>query len=202
MYENIFSLFPTALYTANIDRKFSSSELDFVKTLSQNINNNKENVSSKDKYVIENELFHSLKDFCQLHLNHYYNDVVKPKNDSTIRITQSWLNFSQKGQGHHQHIHANSYLSGVFYINTNPDDNITFLRGYDTPIEIGSSDYNPWNSLSWRVPVDTGMLLIFPSSLLHFVPPVTGDKTRISLSFNSFPVGVIGNGIDATELYI
>ena len=46
----------------------------------------------------------------------------------------------------------------------------------------------------------TGKLILFPSSAQHMVPQVQGEETRISLSFNTFPVGMIGEEVDLTGL--
>ena len=48
----------------------------------------------------------------------------------------------------------------------------------------------------------TGDLVLFPSSLTHMVETVQGEATRISLSFNTFPVGSIGEGVDLTGLRV
>lgn len=48
--------------------------------------------------------------------------------------------------------------------------------------------------------VKDGDLLIFPSSLIHDVPKVVGDKQRISIAFNSFLKGNLGDMSYSTEL--
>ena len=46
--------------------------------------------------------------------------------------------------------------------------------------------FNIWNSDSWWIPVETGELFMFPSSLTHQVVTKKGNNTRISLAFNTF----------------
>jgi hypothetical protein len=55
---------------------------------------------------------------------------------------------------------------------------------------------------AWWFEVGTGDLVLFPSSLTHMVETVKGDQTRISLSFNTFPVGNIGEEVSLTGLQI
>ena len=43
-------------------------------------------------------------------------------------------------------------------------------------------------------------LILFPSRLTHMVETVKGEDTRISLSFNTFPVGLVGEEMDLTGL--
>jgi hypothetical protein len=52
------------------------------------------------------------------------------------------------------------------------------------------------------LPVGTGDLLLFPSSLMHMVDNTVSKDTRISLSFNTFPVGTIGKEINADALHL
>jgi|TARA_R110000772_G_scaffold157927_1_gene269184 hypothetical protein len=69
-------------------------------------------------------------------------------------------------------------------------------------LEVQTKDYNAWNSQTWWLPVEEGALLLFPSSLQHSVPPVEGEKDRISLSFNTFPVGDLGRNVFLNELRV
>ena len=43
-------------------------------------------------------------------------------------------------------------------------------------------------------------LILFPSNLTHYVPPVEGESDRISLSFNVFPYGILGSEENLTHL--
>ena len=48
----------------------------------------------------------------------------------------------------------------------------------------------------------TGNIFLFPSSLTHMVETKQGENTRISLSFNVFVKGTIGNNKNLTELIL
>ena len=48
----------------------------------------------------------------------------------------------------------------------------------------------------------TGDVILFPSSLTHMVETKQGDNTRISLAFNVFIKGTVGNNKNLTELII
>ena len=86
---------------------------------------------------------------------------------------QSWANVSPKGGGGHvAHAHAGT-LSGVFFVSV-----------------VGSQDfcYRPPDAgffgspAAACVPVASGDVLVFPSFMLHHVPPFAGE--RISIAFN------------------
>ena len=101
------------------------------------------------------------------------------------------------------HAHPNSLISGVFYINSDDkfDKIKLFKQQYET-IQLEIKEWNIWNSKSWWFPVKTGDIILFPSSLTHMVENKQGDNTRISLAFNVFIKGIIGNNKDLTELML
>jgi hypothetical protein len=74
------------------------------------------------------------------------------------------------------------------------DEELFFIRELPTRPNMGN------NSESWWFEATAGKLILFPSSLTHMVPEVKGDDVRISLSFNTFPVGVVGEEMDLTGL--
>jgi hypothetical protein len=88
----------------------------------------------------------------------------------------------------------------VFYVQTNPDDRIYFYKDGWQQIKFPTDHWNDYNSESWWFDAYAGRLILFPSSLTHMVPTVQGEQTRISLSFNTFPVGVVGEEMDLTGL--
>jgi uncharacterized protein (TIGR02466 family) len=133
-------------------------------------------------------------------VDEYFKATVNPKHAVNLRITQSWVNYSEPGQFHHKHAHPNSYVSGVFYVQTNENDKIYFYKDGYQQIKFPPEKWNEWNSESWWFEAAEGKLILFPSNLTHMVPTVEGDVVRTSLSFNSFPVGVVGEELDLTGL--
>jgi len=133
----------------------------------------------------------------------YFDKVVCTDNSIVPYITQSWLNYTKTDQFHHHHSHANSYVSGVFYVNADKEvDKIAFHKRSLPTIELHKTEYNIFNSNSWWYPVKTGDIILFPSFLIHGVDKKKGTNTRISLSFNVFIKGKIGNKLQLTELML
>jgi hypothetical protein len=98
-------------------------------------------------------------------------------------------------------MHPNSFVSGVFYPQSDKEtDKIYFYKDGYEPLKIPTQNYNNWNSDSWWLEADPGRLYLFPSSLNHMVETVNGTDTRISLSFNTFPVGIVGEDSELTGL--
>ena len=96
------------------------------------------------------------------------------------------------------------YVSGVFYIAAQKEvDSITFYKpNPEERIKLHVTKPNPFNSTNLRFPVETGNVFLFPSRLIHGVDRKKGTNTRISLSFNVFMKGKIGDNSDLTELIL
>ena len=166
---------------------------------------------SKENYILNDNDLPKLKKFIESAINDYVENVLvggELENDLSFKITQSWLNLSKPDSvGHYMHSHPNSLISGVFYIKADPNlDTISFTNNYlffDTiSFQSRVKKFNTFNSHRWRIPVSTGDLFLFPSNLPHEVDSVGGKEDRISLSFNTFPFGVLGSKSSLTELRI
>ena len=195
---NMHNLFPTPV--GMFDREVTDAEREFALGLPQH--SNMGNTTSDDAEVLKREEFTALREFCEASVQEYLTTVHAPKNQVRMRITQSWCNYTKPGQFHHKHAHPNSFISGVFYLQTTAEDKIYFYRDGYQQIKMPSENWNVWNSESWWFEAPQGRLILFPSSLTHMVETVKGENTRISLSFNTFPVGHVGDDKSLTGLYL
>lgn len=197
----IHNLFPTPVGRYELGRDLTAKELSFLKN--QETRSNMGNTTSKDNTILKNKELTKLRDFLETSISEYFKTVYNPKHQVNLKITQSWTNYTENGQYHHKHAHPNSFVSGVFYVQANKEkDKIYFYRDAYQQIKFPPSEWNVWNSESWWFEVGTGNLILFPSSLTHMVETVQHDQTRISLSFNTFPVGVVGDEMDLTGLQL
>lgn len=197
---NIKDLFPIPVGMVDMDKPYSKKELSFI--LKQEKRVNMGNTTSEDSKILDNSALKSLRLWLEEQVKKYFYTTTNPKYDARLRITQSWINYTAQGQHHHKHSHPNSYISGVLYIQTNPDDKIYFHREGHQHIKFTPQEWNMWNSESWWYEAITGRLILFPSSLSHMVPSVEGEQTRISLSFNTYPYGILGEEKDLTGLIL
>jgi uncharacterized protein (TIGR02466 family) len=108
-------------------------------------------------------------------------------------LKEMWVNVLDTGGRQAMHNHANSFISGVAYLTrTHPDARTVFMR------PLGGTDFSfkndhagvhtgPYNADKWiSMPPEPGDVVLFPSYLLHAVPPNPGER-RISLAFNAIP---------------
>jgi uncharacterized protein (TIGR02466 family) len=202
MKSEVISLFSVPLYVTNIDRKLSYAELNGLSENYKNLYRNTSNWTSLDSNVLDDTDLVGLKDFIQQHLETYLKEIISPKDPIEIYITQSWVNVNNQGDSHHQHTHPNSILSGVFYIDVEEKDGIIFLDSKPNYFSIDTDNPSYLNSAIYHLNVFSGDLVIFPSTLIHYVEKTISSKSRISLSFNTFIRGTIGNARHLSQLHL
>ena len=195
---NVEYLFPAPVSMIELDNAISADEITFIKKQDKIVNFS--NYSSKNNHLLDCLELKNLKEQLQLHLKNVFEKIYCPTNDVEIYITQSWANFTTKNQSHHKHNHPNSFLSGVYYVDAK-DDRIIFCKDdLKELLRIESKSWNIFNSNTWWYPVKTGTLIVFPSYLTHMVDIYLKDTPRISIAFNSFLKGRIGNSEYLTQL--
>ena len=200
----IENLFPTPIYMTNMDRPFTKQELQFVIEQKKHCVNNTGNINTKYNYILNRKEFKNIKKFIDKSCKDYLEKIISPKNNIELYITQSWLNYTEQNQYHHKHAHPNSVVSGVLYFDCDKEnDQIQFTNPVSyQQIKPEIKDFNIWNSETWWFALETGQLVMFPSSTTHQVDTKKGTNTRISLAFNTFYKGTIGSNSNLTELIL
>jgi uncharacterized protein (TIGR02466 family) len=148
----------------------------------------------------------NLKEFIEQHIKIYVKEIFNPKKELDFYITQSWLNVVEPGGNIATHYHANSIISGTFYVSTEEDDRITFSdpnAKVKELINFEQKGFTPWNANTWFFPANNNELILFPSWIEHEVAPNENATTdRISISFNTFVRGTLGMQDDLNELIL
>ncbi len=193
-------LFPTPLYITNINKPISTQQKEYL--LNAPKIENMGNLRGEDGYILNQPMFAELKDFIMQCIKEYVDSVYATK-DLDVYITQSWANYTKPKEFHHKHSHPNSFISGVFYVNAKPkEDMIKFYKERSAIFDFMPKQPNNYNSNDVAILVETGDLVLFPSNFVHEVPPTTSNETRISIAFNTFIRGYIGDEKSATALYL
>tara|TARA_R110000796_G_scaffold60057_1_gene138620 strand:- start:1975 stop:2601 length:627 start_codon:yes stop_codon:yes gene_type:complete len=199
----VHGIFATPIYVSHLDRSFTKKEKQFVENSKKDAYANLGNYISKDKYVLNKPSFSNLKKDLLKQVDNYSKEVICPENKIKLNITQSWLNYTTKNQYHHEHSHSNSFLSGVLYIKANPElDKIHFHKDVSKGLNIKTKNFNSYNAPEWIFNTGDSMVILFPSYLVHSVKFKTEDNERISLAFNVFVKGKIGDYHSITELVL
>ncbi len=199
---HVHSLFPTPI--AQSHRDLTSKELEFLeKEYSKERKFNSTNELSKDNRILDKHEMNDLRIDLTAMINNYLYSVWQPANEIRAYITASWLCFNKTGDSHNKHNHGNSIISGVYYIDSDETDRLNFLAPKENPLGlyIRTKNFNLFNSPNWWLPTPKGSVLLFPSSLFHYVEPTINPNTRISLAFNTYVKGQI-NDEDQMELVL
>lgn len=197
----IHNLFPTPIGSFKMDREFTKEEKNFI--LGLETRPNQGNTTSKDNNLFDREELKDVYEFAKESVNKYLQGVYAPKNDVSLYVTQSWANYTQPGGFHHKHAHPNSFVSGVLYIQADPEkDKIYFYRDGYQQLKLPTENYNPYNSESWWFEAIPGQLYLFPSGTTHMVQNTESADTRVSISFNTFLKGNVGEDVDLTGLHL
>ena len=108
-------------------------------------------------------------------------------------IKEMWVNVLDTGGRQAMHNHANSFISGVVYLTpTHPGSQTVFMKSPGGTEFMFRNDHqgmtpNEFSGDKWISPApEPGDLVLFPSYLMHAVPPNQGAR-RITLSFNAIP---------------
>jgi uncharacterized protein (TIGR02466 family) len=105
-------------------------------------------------------------------------------------VKEIWLNVLERGGSQFMHSHANSFVSGVVYVNAPHASARTMFRrnaGGNEFVFRNDLPAGHFSSDTWVVPeIAAGDLVLYPSYLLHGVPPNEGDQ-RITVAFNAIP---------------
>lgn len=159
-----------------------------------------DNTKSQRTDLLEHKELFDLKKFCSECIQHYSLEVCGSRKE--IDIQQSWSNLAYKNDMHNEHFHANSYLSGVFYLRNDTTPIMFHADGLiekyffsvrpeiapDVQVEIDQGKrYLPSIGGIMAVAAKPGTLLVFSSRSTHSVPPNMSDNPRLSIAFNTFP---------------
>ena len=189
--KNIYPLFATAIYKNKLNISLNNSELSAV----YNLNSAKQILGtqlSNDKFILECPELSRIKSILLDEVKEYFNSVMGYEFE--IYITNSWCNVAGYNEGQTLHNHANSIVSGVFYLNVDDSQpSITFVN--PTPpflLNMRSTEYNMFNSLEFDIPIEDNTVILFPSQCFHYVRQNPTNNNRISIAFNTFIKGKIG----------
>lgn len=118
-------------------------------------------------------------------------------------MTTSWITENKTGEEMTRHRHLNSVYSGVLYFDKvdeahprlsfeNPME--IFSRNTIEPVAFGTMyNRNPFNADEYHADIKEGLMLLFPSYLIHKHGSYKSKIPRRSLAFNLFPIGKLSD---------
>ena len=115
-----------------------------------------------------------------------------------LKISQMWANKSESDNWHHIHNHPFSIISAIFYVTDSPAETWFSVENFwvanygKHPLPL-TEDFTKCPHIIHKQQSVKGKLILFPSHLLHSVSEHKGEKPRYTISFNTFPTGIVGD---------
>ena len=141
------------------------------------------NLQKRKEYEpLVDKILNTTKEVCKIYEYEY----------ESIEITSLWINIAKEKNFHSPHTHSNNIFSGVWYPTECKTTPIMFIdprqqNGQWAPKRKKSNNFTA-TLVSLLNKKNIGY--IFPSWLMHYVPPVTGN--RVSMSWNVLLRGEYG----------
>jgi len=182
-------IFPTTIFLEEINNLNLESYQEHVKNL--NLNSSEKSGSyTTSSNILENSLFQKLK-YVILNRSSTYIDELG-FNYESLQISNSWGNILNKNEIIPRHSHANSYVSGCFYLTEGSPIQFYNPLHQKYTFSATSKDNVGFRGLKdYKITPKKGMLIIFPSWIDHTALP-SETNNRISIAFNIIPKGNFG----------
>jgi len=198
--DELLQIFPIPVLITKYEPSIEE-EFKFIENLRYVEQKENKNFKSDDTYLLKHKELSKIKDFINTSLNKYTQNILQTK--QRLVVTQAWTNRNPPNSKHHEHVHPNSIISGVFYFRQSKTlPPIQFNKSVQDGIKLNPEKYNQLNSETFLLPMTDGELVLFPSSLRHSVPINRGNETRYSMSFNTFSIDELGSRDSLTHLNI
>jgi uncharacterized protein (TIGR02466 family) len=194
----VFPLFSTPVYVNNVG-EFERPDiraLEYSSTLGGFAYNF---LSSVDKNVLDRPSFQAVRTLVMQEVNAYGRDVLGVSKSIEFYITNSWINIHKRGQSAGPHVHHNSLISGVLYLQvTESSGDLVFHRNdlslipFPPSLDLDMDAFNIYNCKTWAYRPKTNDICLFPSVVMHSADFNGSDEERWCLAFNVFVRGDIG----------
>lgn len=204
----IYNLFPTPVFENQID--LSKYNIDLLLNKEFEYMENKSAKITKDKNVLETVGLEQLKKELLFNLELYTKNFLKVY-DKKIKwyLQKSWVNKHETGDWGQPHYHANSLISGVLYLETNDETGeisfecpTNYRPIFPLSCNLEFTERTIENSTTYFLKPKNGLLILFPSSLLHAIKENKSETNRYSLAFNFHIEGELMNENDLDYLRI
>lgn len=204
---HIFNLFPIPLYvtvyegdTTEMVKYFDSCEMNPA-------HGSGYGMISKNSYIVDNPVCKDFADFAMYHFRKFATEVMR-YDYAELQFAQSWLTYKSPGQFHKAHTHPNTLLAGVFYYEFEPGDAAicfskeikSFGRSYLEPSLLPDYQNYPYSQEEIYFQPQQNNFIIFPSYVMHGVPPNKTNKIRKALGINALTKGKLGDKETISEI--
>lgn len=193
----VMPLFPIPIYISKIeDISKAKEQVKHLEFKRLGIDNGD---STINKRILDDPAFQQMRSDIMKHVENFTKNSLKISNHIVFKIQNSWAMKHKKGDFSQNHLHVNSILSGIVYLDVDKisgnlvlhkDPNYSNL--FPPAIDLPFDERNIFNSKTWSFTPEEGQIFIFPSNLTHSVETSMSDNLRYCIAFNLFPSGSLG----------
>jgi len=193
--KKIHYMWPVVLQEENIGVR--QEYIDYVKGIDYKRVKQDNGSCSTDYDLLDNEVFKDLKETIINRSEFYLQDLFSQKK-LELEIIASWCMKHKKGDFAQPHYHHNSYLSGVYYLQSDEHTGRLLFQRDDKENTLNDTikpDVWRWNDINggtYYIDAEPGNLIIFPSRLVHETHINKSELDRYCIAFNIMPRGLLG----------
>ena len=205
MRPQVHSLFPTPIFQSEIPLK--EGWLEHVKTLDYDRTAMDNGYISRDRDIFSHPELRSLKHEVSDAVRYFAYGQLKVCDYVYIDVCRAWGIKHMPNDWAQNHCHMNSIFSGIYYLDvTEHSGDLVIEKGqhstncFMTTLTPDVNYFNQYTQQSWRLKPETGMLVVFPSQIIHNVEKNLTQNERYSIAFDVFVRGKFGEhgGSDVT----
>ncbi len=188
--KKLFDLFPTPIFKVNVLDQFDDFEYitnwlkDAVSTPLQIVEGDAQTCYMESW----REASYVLQEIPELEeaLNGYITQYCHLNGIEYCHLADSWYTIMNKGSRVTRHRHEANTISGTLYVNVPEGSHGLAFANPTIPYRMNErqNTATKYTEYAHLVEVEVGDLLLYPSWIEHFVPPIECDN-RVSISFNA-----------------
>ena len=172
MKPQVHSLFPTPVFQSEIPLK--EGWLEYVKTLDYDRTAMDNGYISRDRDIFSHSQLRSLKHEISDAVKYFAYQHLKVCDYVYIDVCRAWGIKHMPNDWAQNHCHMNSVFSGIYYLDVHEDSgDLVIEKGqhstncFMTTLTPDVNFFNQYTQQSWRVRPENGMILVFPSQVIH-----------------------------------
>lgn len=140
----------------------------------------------QEEEEVQNLIFEVNNQLKELH------EYCRFKSDTQLVLNNMWININKKYSYNQNHIHSDSFFSGVFYVKVPEKSGFINFENPSSLQKVFMQQYkhflnnlNEFTAESWTYSPHPNMMVLFPSWIEHNVDQNLSDSDRISIAFNT-----------------
>jgi len=160
--------------------------------------------NSRDRRLLEHPRYKGIREQVDAHVQNYLDQVIRVKlhDGARFEMQNSWGVKHEPNDWAQEHDHANSFISGIVYLDVTPNTgNLVFHKErmwqniFPRSVYINYDNSTLANSYELEFVPRVGDIFLFPSQLGHSVKANTESRNRYCIAFNYYPRGKFDCGI-------